>query len=225
MVPCICEGHLAGESSRTAYWRKAPERCAVLAARPSCDGCAPAVLGEEPARISGRSLMVDLLWLTHGPREPRAVARALLISGFRLGLGRTCAVWQCGASWALSRPAAGRCRAAHGLQNAMTGHGRVGSQHAVPWPASLTSYRPARYLRWTFQVPRGTVPVTREVKGPVTCAVLTTLPGVTWPAPRPPSCPVAWARPCRRRRPRRCPGRRHRRWCAVRRSCRGRPRR
>src|SRR6266851_8925693 len=95
----------------------------------------PAVLGEEPARISGRSLMVDLLWLTHGPREPRAVARALLISGFRPGLGRTCAAWQCGASLALSRPAAGRaCRAAHGLQNAMTGHGRAGSQQAVPWP-------------------------------------------------------------------------------------------
>jgi hypothetical protein len=64
--------------------------------------------GEEPARPPGRSRVVGLSWLTHGPRDPRAVARALLISGYRPGLGRACAARQCGASFTLSCRAAGR---------------------------------------------------------------------------------------------------------------------
>jgi hypothetical protein len=49
----------------------------------------PAVLGEEPVRFPEDHWWIDRLahaWPTGSPRDPRAITRTLLISGYRFGL-------------------------------------------------------------------------------------------------------------------------------------------
>ena len=45
----------------------------------------PAVLGEEPVRLPEDHWWIESL-PTHGPRDPQALTRTLLISGYRFGL-------------------------------------------------------------------------------------------------------------------------------------------
>lgn len=85
--------------------------------------------------------MTEDLARMHDLLDPRAVARILLITGYRLGLERTVPPWRRGASFALPRRAVGRAWLAHpGLQHATTGHGYARSQQPVPRKFPLTAH-------------------------------------------------------------------------------------
>src|ERR1022692_418050 len=107
------------------------------------------VLGDEYARPPRTITGGPTVWPTHGPRNPPAVTRTLLlISGCRLGLGRNCAVRRRGASFALPHPGGVRRQAAPAgprvvcrMQRPATDEPRppAGRCGAAAAPVSLTS--------------------------------------------------------------------------------------
>jgi hypothetical protein len=110
-----------------------------------------------------------------GPRDPQAVARALRMPGYRVGLtapGSRPRPPGLGMGFRMPRPATDKCASSRAVLHQFR--------------------RPFADLRWTFQVPRGMVPITARSKGPITCAVLLTQQVPQRPAPRPADRPVQW---------------------------------